>query len=215
MNHEFYKLILITHRQNTSLLKYLDFIEQCVSSGVSSVQLREKNADKAFKLKFAQQLKEILSPLNIPLIINDDINLAVQVNADGVHLGQTDSIPQVARDILGKNKFIGLSIESKLELKKANLLALDYVAASAVFPTQSKNNVRTIWGLDGLNYFSKHSNHPVVGIGGINQYNLAEVIQAGAHGVAVIGALHESDNPSHTALAFRKIIDCRNNLNDK
>ncbi|WP_298625001.1 thiamine phosphate synthase [uncultured Legionella sp.] len=207
MNTDFYKLILVTHRQNIPLSQYLNFIKECISSGVTSVQLREKNGDAAFKLEFAQHLKQILSPFNIPLLINDDTALAQQVNAEGVHLGQTDTAPTKARELLGAGKFIGLSIESEHDLVQANQSELSYVAASAVFPSQHKNNLKTIWGLDGLTKLCQKSNHPVVGIGGIDETNLSQILQAGARGVAVIGALHQAENPSKMALKLRQILD--------
>lgn len=209
MSTDFYKLILVTHRQNIPLSLYLNFIKECISSGVTSIQLREKNSDASFKLEFAQQLKQILSPFNIPLIINDDILLAQQVNAEGVHLGQSDTSPTLARTLLGTEKSIGLSIEAVHDLIKANQSELNYVAASAVFPSQHKNNLKTIWGLEGLTRLCQNSNHPVVGIGGIDEANLLQVIQAGAKGVAVIGALHQAENPAKMALKLRKILDNR------
>lgn len=209
MNTDFLRLMLVTHRQNVALPVYLNFIKDCISSGVTCIQLREKNNDASFKLEFAQHLKQILTPYNIPLIINDDINLAQLVDAEGVHLGQSDTSPQIARKLLGSEKYIGLSIESENDLTQANHLNVSYVAASAVFPSQHKNNLKTIWGLNGLMCLCKHSSHPVIGIGGINQDNLIQVIQAGARGVAVIGALHQATNPAKMALHLRKLIDNR------
>lgn len=210
MIHDFYKLMLVTQRGNTSLTDYIDFIRQCASSGVSCVQLREKNAEPAFKLQFALQLKQTLTPFNIPLIINDDLDLALQVNACGVHLGQTDGAPQIAREKLGSKKIIGLSIESEAELQPANKLDLTYVAASAVFPTSNKNNLKTIWGTDGVHRLCKQTKHPLIGIGGITELNVAQVMQAGAQGVAVIGALHEASAPAAMAMTLRNIIDSNN-----
>lgn len=207
MTDEFYKLILVTQRGNSPLPEYLDFIKKCISSGVTSVQLREKNSDSTFKLHFAIELKELLAPYNIPLLINDDIELALKIGAEGVHLGQSDGSPQIARERLGNDKFIGLSIESEEQLKQANNLEVNYVAASAIFPTPNKKNLKTIWGLKGLSQLSAQSLHPIVGIGGINEYNLPQLMRAGAHGAAVIGALHQAKNPVEMAQKLRTIID--------
>ncbi|MBL7479960.1 thiamine phosphate synthase [Legionella bononiensis] len=209
MSAEFYKLMLVTHRQDLPIPQYLTFIQQCVSSGVTSVQLREKNANESFKLEFALELKHLLSTYQIPLIINDDVHLAKQVDADGVHLGQSDACPLYARNQLGTHKLIGLSIESEHDLTQANASELTYVAASAVFPSQHKNNLKKIWGIEGLSRLCNQSNHPVIGIGGIDLDNLIKVLQAGAQGVAVIGALHQANNPADMALRLRKIIDQR------
>lgn len=210
MNTGFYKLMLVTQREHTPLLEYLHFIKKCIDAGVTCVQLREKNADLAFKLQFAQQLKLLLTPCNVPLIINDDLDLAMLVDAEGVHLGQSDGSPQRAREQLGTNKFIGLSIESEDELKQADLLDLSYVAASAVFPTPNKKNLKTIWGIDGVNKLCQQTRHPLIGIGGINEYNLQQLMQAGAEGAAVIGALHGTHDPGGMTARLRKIIDTRN-----
>ena len=206
--------MLITHRLNTPLTQYLEFIKSCIANGVSSVQLREKGSTPEFKLDFAAQLKEILAPYNIPLIINDDVNCALAVDAEGVHLGQSDTAPEKARKLLGKNKFIGLSIESETELVQANQCDLDYVAASAVFPSEHKNNLKTIWGLEGLQHLAQKSKHPMIAIGGINSHNAAAVMQAGAQGLAVIGALHNAQNPGKMASYLRELTNNRGKLND-
>ncbi|WP_019217837.1 thiamine phosphate synthase [Legionella tunisiensis] len=203
----FYKLMLVTHRESCSLAEYLVFIEQCVSAGVSAVQLREKNASPAFLLEFASKLKTLLDHYNIPLIINDDLELALAVNAQGLHLGQTDGSPQLARQRLGPGKFLGLSIETEDDLQRANQYVVDYVAASAVFPTQHKKNIRTIWGVDGLHSLSLRSTHPIIGIGGIDQHNVNEVMAAGAKGIAIIGALHKAENPALMAATLRQLIE--------
>lgn len=207
MNTDFLKLMLVTHRETIPLVEYLDFIEQCIKSGVTCIQLREKNSDYEFKLDFAHRLKHLLTPYNIPLIINDDIHLALAVDAHGVHLGQTDDSPVQARKLLGNHKIIGLSIEYESELQQANLAPLNYVAASAVFPSIHKHNVKTIWGIEGLIKICKLSEHPVIAIGGINQDNVSQVMKAGAKGAAVIGALHQAKNPAAMALHLGTIIE--------
>jgi thiamine-phosphate pyrophosphorylase len=214
VNKPFYQLMLVTHRQNSQVPEYLSWILHCVQSKkISVVQLREKNATPEDLLAFALQLKKILSPHNIPLIINDNLELALEIDADGIHLGQSDGSPDIARAALGPDKIIGLSIETTEELYKANEYELDYVAASSVFPSRHKQNVRTHWGIDGLKKLVAQSRHPVIGIGGITLDNLKEVMSTGAHGVAVIGALHDAVLPVETAYLMREII--RNSIHDK
>ncbi|HHF7348867.1 TPA: thiamine phosphate synthase [Legionella feeleii] len=203
----FYKFMLVTHRGSCPLAEYLVFIEQCVSAGVTSVQLREKNTSPAFLFEFASKLKILLDHHSIPLIINDDLELALAVDAQGLHLGQTDGSPQVARQCLGPDKFLGLSIETEDDLQRANQSVVDYVAASAVFPTQHKKNIRTTWGLDGLHSLSLRSTHPIIGIGGIDQHNVNEVMAAGAKGIAVIGALHKAENPALMTATLRQLME--------
>lgn len=206
MGHDFSKLILITHRQQRPLALYLEFIKGCAMSGITSVQLREKDAKPDFLLEFGKQLKQILDPLGIPLIVNDSIDLAVELNASGVHLGQNDCNPEYARQVLGHQKTIGLSIEAMAQLQHANQLPIDYIAASSVFPTTHKENIKTLWGLKGLKQLSSHSKHPVIAIGGINDSNLEPVLNAGAHGIAVIGALHTNDSKIKAQI-LRQMID--------
>jgi thiamine-phosphate pyrophosphorylase len=206
MRDPLYTLMLVTNREQISIPQYMKFIEQCATSGITSVQLREKNANPAIILDFAQQLKNVLDPLNIPLIINDDLELALQINASGVHLGQSDGSVLLARAQLGADKYIGLSIESEEQLLQANQYPVNYVAASAVFPTSHKSNIKKIWGLQGLNELARISTHPLIGIGGITIHNIKATILAGAKGAAIIGALHDAENPAIMASQLRALM---------
>jgi len=207
MKTPFYKLMLLTNRQGIAVDDYLQFIKVCAVSGVTAVQLREKQQTPEFLLMFGQKLKEILDPLAIPLIINDDIALALKLDAAGVHLGQSDGDPVLARKLLGPAKIIGVSIDSIDNLVSANQLTIDYVGISAIFATVNKANVKTTWGLDGLQQIAALSKHPMVGIGGITALNTAAVLAHGADGIAVIGAVHEAPNPAKATQRLRHIID--------
>ncbi len=207
MKSKFYTLMLVTNRQNKPIAQYLQWIKSCVNAGVTAVQLREKDQSQSSLLTFGQALKETLDRLEVPLIINDNIELAIKLNAAGVHLGQTDGDPNHARRCLGADKFIGVSIDSESQLETANDLPIDYVGIGAIFPTRNKLNVKTTWGLNGLKYLSQFSRHPIVGIGGINEQNAKRVILAGAHGLAVIAALHDANDAIKTTKQLRHIID--------
>ena len=207
MNNSLYKLTLVTHRQRTPLADYLHFISTCAAAGITAVQLREKNQPREFLLSFGRELKNILDPLHIPLIVNDDIELALELDASGVHLGQSDGDPVYARDILGPQKIIGVSIDTKENLLNANRLPIDYVGIGAIFATATKSNVATIWGIEGLQALSSIARHPIVAIGGVNVNNTANVLASGAHGIAVIGALHDATDPYQTTQQLRYILD--------
>jgi thiamine-phosphate pyrophosphorylase len=207
MGESFYKLTLVTNRQDTPLKDYLYFISRCASAGITAVQLREKHQSRDFLLMFGRELKRILDPLHIPLIVNDDLKLALELDASGVHLGQSDGDPAYARKILGPQKIIGVSIDTRENLLKANTLPIDYVGIGAIFATPSKKDVSTIWGIKGLQALSSIAKHPIVGIGGININNAATTMASGAHGIAVIGALHDADDPTHATKQLRYIID--------
>lgn len=206
MKLPFYALTLITHKNDTPLDEYLRFIHHCAVAGITSLQLREKQASYQDCLTLGRQLKSILTAFHIPLIVNDNVALAIELDADGVHLGQTDTSPIVAREQLGPDKIIGLSIDSKENLQTANTLPIDYVGIGAIFPTKTKQNISTIWGLDGLAKISPLSKHPIVAIGGIDESNTQNVVHAGAHGVAVISAIHDSINPQQTIKNIRQQI---------
>lgn len=203
----FYKLMLVTNMQNKPMCDYLKFIATCVQAGVTSVQLREKQLTPEALFSFGLKLKEILDPLNIPLIINDHVDLALKLNASGVHLGQTDDDPLLARALLGPDKIIGVSTDTEEDLLKANTLPLDYVGVGAIFNTQNKKNVRTIWGTQRLQQAAPLCQHPIIAIGGINLTNLPAVLNSGASGIAVIGALHDVDNPAAMTQNLRDIIE--------
>ena len=182
----------------------MQFILQAIKGGVTLVQLRNKTDTPRIIRTLAIELLSHLRPLNIPLIINDDVVLAKEIDADGVHLGQSDLAPFAARNLLGPNKIIGWSIETMQQLEQANRVdCIDYIAASAIFPSKTKQNCKTIWGLNGLKNISKKSIHPVVAIGGIHANNSRNIINAGACGVAVISALHETPQPE---LAAKQLI---------
>lgn len=194
------KLCLVTNYKNQGIEAYLQFIESSVKGGVSMVQLREKEASSEKLVHFAFKLKIILDQYKTPLIINDDPVLAAEIDAKGVHLGQNDMHPDEARKILGKDKIIGLSVETLEQLAEANKLkSVDYVAASAIFSSKTKVDCRTFWGVSGLRQFCNMSRHPVMAIGGINNLNVEHIVKAGAKGVAVVGAIHDSHYPEKAA----------------
>ncbi len=193
-------LCLVTNAQAKPFSQYKEIILQAVAGGVTLIQLREKSKNFAQVRQIALELKAILAPLKVPLIINDYVEIVKEIDADGVHLGQSDLSPSDARAILGPNKIIGWSIESFEELEIANqLTCIDYIAVSAVFPSKTKPDCKTIWGLDGLLKITKKSKHPVVAIGGINQQNICDVIDNGASGAAVVSAIHCHNDPKEAA----------------
>ncbi|KTC64716.1 phosphomethylpyrimidine kinase/thiamin-phosphate pyrophosphorylase [Legionella adelaidensis] len=187
---------------------YFSFIHNAIKGGISSVQLRVKSFQGMDLVDRAKQLQALLYKFAIPLIINDDVTLAKDLDAEGVHLGQSDLSPEVARQILGPDKIIGLSIETFEQLEKANKLdCIDYVAASAIFPSKTKSDCKTIWGLKGLKNFTRQSKHPVVAIGGINSSNIHDVIAQGVDGVAVVSAIHDHFHPEQAASQLIQAIN--------
>ncbi len=193
------KLCLVTNIGNKPFQEYLNFIEQAVAGGVTMVQLREKFIPYSEIKKRALALQDILRTFNVPLIINDYVDLAIEIDADGVHVGNSDMSALKAREKLGLSKIIGVSIENMEDLEDANKLPVSYVAASAIFPSSTKLDCKTFWGIDGLKIVVEKSTHPVIAIGGIGPQHIAEIFNTGAKGVAVVGAIHEASDPYRAA----------------
>lgn len=203
------KLCLVTNQLNQDIIEYSKLIELAISGGVSMVQLRDKFRSYNELKTIALHLKELLLPFKIPLIINDHVELTMEVDADGVHLGSEDMDIIKARKILGPNKIIGLSIEDLSELKAFNKLkGKYYAAASAVFTSNSKSNCKKTWGIKGLRDLVINSSHPVIAIGNINQNNIQSIIRTGAAGAAVISSIHDSEPFKSTHNLCIKIENC-------
>ena len=200
-------LYLVTDRK----LSYPRTIEEVVSSavrgGVTAVQLREKECSTREYIELARNIQRILKPLYIPLIINDRIDIALAVGADGVHIGQLDMPYIDARRLMGSNAIIGLSVETMGQAIAAESLDADYLGVSPVFHTPTKTDTTTEWGIEGLKILRSKSRHLLIAIGGINPSNAAEVIEAGADGLAVVSAICASPNPEETSKQLRTIIE--------
>ncbi|MDX2346043.1 MAG: thiamine phosphate synthase [Legionella sp.] len=200
-------LCFVTDIKDHTIEAYLELLNQAILGGVTHVQFRSKSLTRFETYVWVYALKKFLDARQIPLIINDSVALTEVVDAYGVHLGQTDGCPLAARKRLGPDKCIGLSIESLEELDAANQLdCIDYVAASAVFESQTKTNCKTIWGLDGLKNLVQQSKHPVIGIGGINATNINTVMAQGAAGVAVVSAIQASNTIKQTTQLLKEAL---------
>jgi len=182
-------LYLVTDQRFLKGRSLEDMVMEAVKGGVSCVQLREKSASTRDFVDLAIALKKRLSPLGVPLIINDRMDVALAARADGVHIGQSDMPYELAREILGPGPVIGLSVESWEDVVRAQGLDVDYLGVSPVFATPTKNDTKVPWGLDGLARIRKYSSHPLVAIGGIDRQNAGAVIRAGAHALAVVSAV--------------------------
>lgn len=204
-------LYLVTDR-SLSLGRPLEtVVEEAVRGGVTMVQLREKDASTLDFYNLAMRLKSILKPYNVPLIINDRLDIALACDAGGLHIGQSDMPYTVARKLLGKNKIIGLSVENVEDALDANNLDVDYIGISPVFSTQTKTDTATALGLEGIREITRISGHPSVGIGGINLANAQDIIQAGADGISVVSAIMSAPDPQQSARQLKEIINTSKN----
>ncbi|MHC0045585.1 thiamine phosphate synthase [Vibrio campbellii] len=189
-----YRLYLVTDdQQDLATLKRV--VRKAVEGGVTMVQVREKHGDVRAFIERAQAVKDILKDTDVPLIINDRVDVALVVDADGVHLGQSDMPATIARELIGPNKILGLSIENEEQLTEADSLPIDYIGLSAIFATPTKTNTKKHWGIDGLKMALETTSLPIVAIGGINESNIPQLSATGVHGLALVSAICHAEDP--------------------
>lgn len=192
-------LCLVTDRGLCGDRLLEDVVMQAVRGGVACVQLREKELSTRAFLEEPARIKALLSPLHIPLLINDRVDVALAVGADGVHVGQSDMPCELVRRLMGPDAIIGLSVETWEEVERAQDQPVDYLGVSPIFETPTKTDTRCAWGLQGLARIQAYSRHPLVAIGGLNASNLADAVRAGADGIAVVSAICAATDPRRAA----------------
>ena len=199
-----YSLYLVTDRSFLNNKSIKDAVEEAIKGGVTMVQVREKDVSSREFYKVALEVKEITDKYKLPLIINDRIDIAQAVDASGVHLGQSDLPLKLARDILGKDKIIGISVGNVKEAKEAERDGADYVGIGTIFFTGTKKDIKTPIGIEGLTEIVKSIGIPSVAIGGINEENAKDVLNSGTDGVAVISAILGKEDIRKAAEEFRR-----------
>ena len=183
----------------------VEVAEEALLGGASVLQLRDKTGDRGDVLPVAVRLRGLCHDHGALFFVNDDIALGFACDADGVHLGQTDLPVDVARRILAPDKLIGRSNNSDAEVEESVAMGVDYVAVGATFPTTTVGKgARAAIGLDGIRRARELTTLPLVAIGGINESNVADVVEAGADCVAVISAVTMADDPEAAA---RRLVD--------
>jgi len=197
-----YSLYLVTDRSLSLGRSNMEVVAAAVKGGVSCVQLREKHLDTRSFLQEALNLKALLSPLGIPLIINDRLDIALAVQADGVHLGQNDMPIADARRLLPSSTIIGISAECLDDAIEAAQQGANYIGISPVYATPTKPDTGAPLGLEGIRIIRRHVTIPLVAIGGITADNARQVIAAGADGVAVVSAITSAVAPDQAAAAL-------------
>jgi thiamine-phosphate pyrophosphorylase len=202
-----YSLYLVTDRGLSGGRTTLDIVSAAVAGGVTVVQLREKDCSTREFIEQALAIREFLKAQRIPLIINDRLDVAQAVKADGVHLGQTDMALAMAREIIGDSMIIGISAESLQDAIEAEKGGADYLGVSPIYTTPTKTDTAPALGLAGLQQIRDSVRLPLVGIGGLNRENAAEVIRNGADGVAVVSAIVAADDPEAAAGELKQVIE--------
>ena len=202
-----YSLYLVTDRGLSRGRSTHEIVKMAVDGGASIVQLREKNCDTREFVKEALMIKPFLEKAGVPLIINDRIDVALAVGAEGVHLGQKDMPIDLAKKILPGGMIIGISAESVEDAIRAEMNGADYIGASPVFSTLTKTDTAPPLGLEGLRKMKAAVGIPIVGIGGISDSNAKDVIQNGADGIAVVSAIVSADDPRKAAADLRLKVE--------
>jgi thiamine-phosphate pyrophosphorylase len=202
-----YQLYLVISEADCKGRNFLKIAEQAIIGGVDIIQLREKNCETNLFLKKARQLKEITDKHGIPLMINDNLDVAMQADAAGIHVGNKDIPPALIRERWqDKSKLIGYSIEYLEQLKNEQTFIADHLGISPVFSTATKTDTVTQWGLEGIRKIRSLSNKPLVAIGNINKENAQSIIQAGADCIAVVSAICQAENPQKAAYELKNEI---------
>lgn len=191
---------------------FFSILEAALRGGANSIQLREKNNNTLSFYHRAVTTENLCKKYNIPLIINDRLDIALAVNAHGLHIGQKDIPFAIARKILGKDKIIGLSVSNEMQAIEANELDVDYIGLSPVFATETKTTDLDIpLGIEGLKKIRNLSNKPIICIGGIDICNTIDLIANGADGIAVISSISKAENPELETTKLRQAL-CKTGL---
>jgi thiamine-phosphate pyrophosphorylase len=193
--------------------KMLAITKATLLSGITMIQLRMKNWPKKRCIKMAKAMKTLLNNTTIPLIINDHVDVAIEADADGIHIGQQDLPPEQARLLIGQDKWLGLSISNSAELKSAPKHLVDYLGVGPVFCTASKQDATCPIGIKGLTEMVNLAKPvPVVAIGGIGIENIKDLLPTHIAGVAIISAICNQVNPSQAAYELAKTL--KGKIND-
>lgn len=199
-------LYLVTDKRNKTDEEFLEIIEEAIKGGTTVVQIREKEGETLDFYNLALKVKEITSKYNVPLIVNDRIDVALAIKSEGVHIGQTDMPADVARSLIGDEMILGVSASTVEEARKAEKDGADYIGTGAVFPTATKDDAPSITK-DDLKEVTGSINIPTVAIGGITLENASELAGTGIAGISVVSAIMNSKDPKTASENLLKIYN--------
>ncbi|WP_049546480.1 thiamine phosphate synthase [Streptococcus mitis] len=206
MNREALRLYLVTNRYQDSLQSFLEKIETACRSGVTIVQLREKNLTTNQYYQLAKQVKEITDAYQVPLIIDDRLDVCLAVDAAGLHIGDDELPVSVARQVLGPEKILGVTAKTVKRALEAEEGGADYLGTGAIFPTTTKENA-PITLISTLKTICQRVAIPVVAIGGLTSENIDQLIGTGIAGVAVVRDLMQAEDIEAKTQAFLTKLD--------
>jgi thiamine-phosphate pyrophosphorylase len=201
------RLYLCTDRGLSLGRPITETVEAAIAGGVTMVQLREKDAPTGEFYAIARKVQAVTRAHHIPLVINDRLDIALAIGAEGLHIGQSDLPLREAWRLAGDNMFIGVSASTVEEALAAEAEGADYLGVGAIYPTGSKADAGAAIGIGGFAEICAAVRIPVVGIGGINAANTAALMRAGATGIAVISAILSQPDIEAAARTLRAIID--------
>jgi thiamine-phosphate pyrophosphorylase len=201
-----WRLCLVTDRHLSRGRDLTDLVAAAVRGGVTMVQLREKDCETREFLEHARALKSVLQGSGVPLIINDRVDIALAVDADGVHVGQTDMPVEVVRKLTGPNKIIGLSITNATQITRPDARAADYLGIGPLYLQTTKGNASTPLGVEGFRKLRSMTDRPVMAIGGLKAHNSREVLAAGADGLAIVSGIVSADDPEAATRSFADLF---------
>ncbi|WP_049497450.1 thiamine phosphate synthase [Streptococcus mitis] len=206
MNREALRLYLVTNRYQDSLESFLEKVETACRSGVTIVQLREKNLTTNQYYQLAKQVKEITDAYQVPLIIDDRLDVCLAVDAAGLHIGDDELPVSVARQVLGPDKILGVTAKTVKRALEAETSGADYLGTGAIFPTTTKENA-PITLISTLKTICQRVAIPVVAIGGLTSENIDQLIGTGIAGVAVVRDLMQAEDIEAKTQAFLTKLD--------
>ncbi len=180
-------------------------VEEAIKGGATVIQYRAKEKTSRQMYQEAQKIKKVCKRYGIPLIINDRVDIALAVDADGVHVGQDDLDAEVVRRLIGSDKILGLSTKNLQHVEEANTLPIDYIGFGSVFQTSTKKDA-SFAGLENLKKAVEISLVPVVAIGGINHNNVKQVLKAGCSNIAVVSAVFKDENIRENSSSLKEVI---------
>lgn len=204
-NRENLLLYAVTDRSWTENQTLYEQLEDALIGGVTCVQLREKNLSEEDFIQEAVEIRELCRKYNVPLIINDNLNVAIKSNSDGIHVGQEDVSAAEIRKLVGDNFIIGVTAKTVEQAKKAENDGADYIGVGAVFPSPTKTNAIRITN-EQLNEICSSVSIPAVAIGGISLDNITELSGCKMSGVAVVSAIFAADDIKTTVQELKRTV---------
>jgi len=207
-DHAFpYRLYLVISEADCRGRDPLWVAKEAILGGVDIIQLREKHAPVDVFMNKAQQMKAVTDRYQVPLIINDNLTVAMQVGAFGIHVGQQDTLPSEVRRAWPGCRLLGYSIEQLEQLQSSEIAAADCLGVSPIFSTATKTDTVTEWGIEGIRQLRGLTDKPLIAIGRMNAGNAGEAIRAGADCIAVVSAICAADDPRDAATELKKSIN--------